>query len=407
VIPRLTRLAAFAVAAAITQPVHAKGNDELWEMTTKMEMEGMPMGMPAQTREVCMEAGKTEAAVPKGDSDCRTTNVKHSGSKTTFRMECTGREKMTGEGEITRTKDRMSGTIHLKGAEMDMKQSFSGRRIGSCDAKTHRQAQMEQAQKPIEEARTKGCSDSVEALEPSAFRPLPNEAEMSPEQRAAMRKVVGCDDYRKKFIAKAEGVAKSMRNPKGYLAAYDRYRHLDDALRFSGLDPKKIQTAACKSGVSQRDWDFVSRHCPVEAKQVADKNCIGRDYTEVMQNTTEEFRGLCSRHATQRNQAAVVEPPADTATCKARLRDRDWRFVGARCPDEAKSVAAERCVGRDYTEVMVNVAEEFRTICARYAPQRGHAAAPGSAPEQKKSEESTTGKAIKEGTNVLRKFLNF
>jgi len=339
VIPaRLARLAALCAAVAITPLAHAKGNDELWEMTTKMEIQGMPMGMPAQTSQVCMKAGKTESAVPKGDSDCRMVGVKHSGSKTSFRMECTRPEKMTGTGEVTRTKDRMSGTIRLKGDEMDMTQSFSGRRIGSCDAASYQQQQVAQMEQPLKEARAKSCSEAVDALDPSTFMPLPNEAEMSPEQRAAMRRMAGCDDYKDKFCAKAGDVGKSMRAPKGYLAAYQRYRHLDDALRLCKLDPKTIQAAACKSGVKQRDWQFVSDRCPAEAKDIAAANCVGRDYTEVMQKTPEEFQNLCSRHA----------------------------------------------------------------------PQRGTAAAPRSAPaENKASEESATEGAIKEGANVLRKFLKF
>jgi hypothetical protein len=30
-----------------------QGQDELWEVTTKMEMAGMPMAMPPQTQQIC------------------------------------------------------------------------------------------------------------------------------------------------------------------------------------------------------------------------------------------------------------------------------------------------------------------------------------------------------------------
>jgi hypothetical protein len=258
-------------------------------------------------------------------------------------MECTEPEKMTGEGEIERSKDRMSGTMRLKGKDMDMKQSFSGRRVGSCDAKTHARQQIEQYEKPMQEARAKNCTESIDKLDPRVFMTQPYEANLSAEQKAAMRKSSGCDDYKAKFCAKAKEVGKTMREPKGYAAAHSRYRQIDDALSTCGEDPKTIQAAACKSGVAKRDWQFVGDRCPAEAKTVAAKNCVGRDYTEVMANAPEEFRALCSRYAAQRGSAA----PA---------------------------ARSER----------------------------------GSEPAEKKSgDESATESAIKEGTNVLRKFLKF
>jgi len=338
---RLARLAALCAAVAITPLAHAKGNDELWEMTFKMEMEGMPMAMPSQTSKVCMEAGKTEAAVPKGDSDCRMSNVKHSGSKTSFRMECTQPEKMTGTGEITRTKDRMSGTISLKGDDMNMKQTFSGRRIGSCDAKTHAQSQrqelMGQHTNSVRAQYDQACAEAVQKLDPNAFVDPPLPAEMSEQEKAEIRAMTGCLKVKPKFCAKAKEVGKAMRTAKGNVGARAKYAKLEEALRLCSVDIAPITAAACKDGVRSRDWQFVSDHCPAEAGEVAAANCVGRDYTEVMSKTPEEFRNLCSRHA----------------------------------------------------------------------PQRGMAAAPRSEPAQSKGEESATGNAIKEGTNVLRKFLKF
>jgi hypothetical protein len=344
VIPaRLARLAALCAAVAITPLAHAKGSDELWEMTFKMEMEGMPMSMPAQTSKVCMEAGKAESAVPKGDSDCRMSNVKHSGSKTSFRMDCTQPEKMTGTGEITRTRDRMSGTISLKGDETNMKQTFSGRRVGSCDAKTHTQAQFKemkaQQMNPVAAQYRQACAEGVEKLDPTIFDEKPFMAEgMSEQDKAEIRDMVSCDKVKPKFCAKAKEAGSTMRTAKGNARARAKYAKLEQALRLCRVDIAPIQAAACKDGVRSRDWQFVSDQCPAEAKDVAAANCVGRDYTEVMSKTPEEFRNLCSRHA----------------------------------------------------------------------PQRGMAAAPRSAPaETKAGEESATGSAIKEGTNVLRKFLKF
>ena len=57
--------AASAFALAFAGHAHAQsqtrmfkagsGPDELWDVTTKMEMPGMPMALPAQTSQVCLK----------------------------------------------------------------------------------------------------------------------------------------------------------------------------------------------------------------------------------------------------------------------------------------------------------------------------------------------------------------
>jgi hypothetical protein len=37
-----------------------QGPDDLWEITSKMEMAGMPFAMPPQTSRVCLQKGKQE-----------------------------------------------------------------------------------------------------------------------------------------------------------------------------------------------------------------------------------------------------------------------------------------------------------------------------------------------------------
>ena len=72
----------------------AEGTDEQWEITTKMEMKGMPMAMPAMTNQTCLPKNRKsdEDLVPKDkNSDCKMSDVKHSGNKMTFKMACTGK----------------------------------------------------------------------------------------------------------------------------------------------------------------------------------------------------------------------------------------------------------------------------------------------------------------------------
>ena len=90
----------------------AAGDDESWEISTKMDMPGM--AMPAVTHVSCLPKGgayKPDSG-PK-DKSCQMTDVKVSGNTTSWKMQCSGKEPMTGSGEMTRTADTMKGTMKI------------------------------------------------------------------------------------------------------------------------------------------------------------------------------------------------------------------------------------------------------------------------------------------------------
>ena len=112
----------------------AAGSDELWEMTTKMDMPGMPM--PAITQTVCLRKGESykPGKVPH-QKNCVMTDHKVIGDKTTWKMHCSGRDAMDGSGEVTRTEKTMKGSMKLSSKDIQMTQTISGKRIGTCQAK--------------------------------------------------------------------------------------------------------------------------------------------------------------------------------------------------------------------------------------------------------------------------------
>lgn len=120
-------------------PAMAAGSDELWAVSSKMDMPGMPMGMPGQTSNVCLKKGNEKDpnnAIPKNnDQDCKMSDVKIVGNKTTWKMKCDGRKPMEGEGEMTRGNGSYSGktVFHMKRRDMTM--VYEGKRIGTCQAK--------------------------------------------------------------------------------------------------------------------------------------------------------------------------------------------------------------------------------------------------------------------------------
>ncbi len=103
-------------------------------------MPGMPVGMGESTITICLAKGA--AKDPKQlvkQEGCEMTNLKTSGSKTTWKMRCDrDGEVMTGSGEVTQKPDSYQGVTRLSGQSegkaINMTANYQGKRIGtSCD----------------------------------------------------------------------------------------------------------------------------------------------------------------------------------------------------------------------------------------------------------------------------------
>jgi len=131
----MIRRAAPAVLAAcltlLASPASAQGPDELWEITTKISMDGM--SMPAMPTKVCRKKGDD---VPAADKNCRTFDVKTVGNRTTWKSECTGDNPMTGTGEMTRGKGSYTAKLTMKSKdEGTMVMDYTGKLAGNCKSR--------------------------------------------------------------------------------------------------------------------------------------------------------------------------------------------------------------------------------------------------------------------------------
>ena len=105
----------------------------LWETTSQMVMEGLPMAMPPNTLKICTARVWTQPP-PGGDQSCVNTNFHRDGNHATWTMQCSGQMPMTGTGEITfEGTDAYSGMITATADGMNMKIKLSGKKIGTCD----------------------------------------------------------------------------------------------------------------------------------------------------------------------------------------------------------------------------------------------------------------------------------
>ena len=127
-------LAAGATAAQAAPVI----NPGLWEITTRMDMPGMPASMGQHASQICYRPSDVQDAartVPK-DRNCDIKDYKLSGNTASWRMECRGETQMSGSGTFTYSGNSYSGSTELSmkqgGRTMNMKQTYSARRIGDC-----------------------------------------------------------------------------------------------------------------------------------------------------------------------------------------------------------------------------------------------------------------------------------
>jgi hypothetical protein len=275
-------LAGLAMAAF----AHAQGGtDELWDMTTRMEMAGMPGGGQSFSNQVCMKKGQTQPDRMSQDRNCKVADMRTVGNKTTWRIECAGRDPVTGEGEVTRTRDSMNGRMRMQGKRgnesFDMTTVMSGRLVGTCDAEAqNRQMQAMAAAGSAQVAQM--CKESMDKYTTVMF-----EGQSAP-----------CKEQKAEYCARVGKTAQSMRKPAGYRAAMKNQglqrEGFEQAGRACNVDTAAVVADACKSAASGRDWEFVAGYCPEQAQAIAAEHCAGRRYTEVMNS---EYKAVCQQYA--------------------------------------------------------------------------------------------------------------
>lgn len=242
---------------------------EYWEITNKMEMPGMPFAMPATTMKVCIpKGGENDPQKTSGDKDCKMTDVKTVGNKTTWKARCDRKgEIMTGSGEQTTTANGYQGKMKFSGKsggeDMNMNMAFSGKRLGSsCDS--------EEAGKKI---KAQICDKSRYITTADWI----TNADLILQQNSA------CADQRSQLCDMVR------RDTPKDVRAYDALLMHDQQMgsnisvaRECKLDMKATTKSICKK-LDADNYGQLSAHCPAEAKafRVAQRRreCEGRSYT--------------------------------------------------------------------------------------------------------------------------------
>ncbi len=138
------RLLLATIALAVLAPVSAQTAKpepgDLWEITMKMDMPGMPAGaMAPRTSQSCQpklkERGKEPPPPQMGDGkDCKATDMSVKGDTRTWKFTCA--EGVSGTGKVTaKGPDAWEAESEVTMAAMggrSMKSTMSGKRVGDC-----------------------------------------------------------------------------------------------------------------------------------------------------------------------------------------------------------------------------------------------------------------------------------
>ncbi len=272
----LCMMAGLLSAAACAAP------GEYWEITSKMEMPGMPFAMPANTMKVCIPKGaENDPRKTSGDKDCQMTDIKTVGNKTTWKARCDhDGEVMTGSGEQTTSANGYDGKMQFAGKshgrDMNMKMAFNGKRIGgSCDT-----------EEMVNKAKAQMCDSSR----------YHSTSEWISGADLFLQKDSPCGEQRKQLCDLVRKDAPT--DAQAYNALLMHEKHMSGNVSIAKeckLDMTATTKAICKT-FNGKNYADLSAHCPAEAKTYREaqrrKDCEGRSYTA--QTRAEDLRKCLS-----------------------------------------------------------------------------------------------------------------
>lgn len=258
---------------------------EYWEVTSKMEMPGMPFAMPGTTTKVCIaKGGEKDPGKSTGDKDCQATDVKTVGNKTTWKMRCNhDGEVMTGSGEQTTNANGYDGKMQFSSSSQkrggNMTMAFSGKRVGGkCDseemAAMGKKMQAEHQKSMAQACDTSGNHSTADWIHNSSSAIQPGMEKLCPGQHKQL-----CDLVRKDAPRDVEAYSA--------LADYEQQVQQSRGVMVSMAKACKLDMAASTKSICKKfnggNYQKLSAHCPAEAKHYREvqrrKDCEGREYT--------------------------------------------------------------------------------------------------------------------------------
>jgi len=127
-----------AILSALVIPAAGFAADTMregyWELTTTMEMPGLPMNMPPTKLKHCYTEDdvKDQKRTITTDKNCTVTDLKQSGNKVSWKMKCTGENAGVFSGETVYSRDAYASTMKMQTQGQTMNMKVKGKRLGAC-----------------------------------------------------------------------------------------------------------------------------------------------------------------------------------------------------------------------------------------------------------------------------------
>lgn len=273
--------------------------DEQWEITTAVEMTGMPMAMsmPPTTTKVCVPPGEQsrEKLVSSGDKNCKVSNFRTSGNSSSFHIECGPPNKMSGDGQVSWSGDSYKGSLKarstMEGMTMDMKITYNGRKTGACtgDSVNVRalQAQAKNAQVNQAVYTNRMCQEIVNNL---AWQGSEYMGQTCPNLKPAI----------------CQALTARVNDPLGFMKLQQEGQ-LEGVAGYCGQDAVALKQQACQAAKSQKRWDAAGALCgdDPELAAVARQECGGLNFTAMpSEDPRRGMMAFCSRYAPKKPAAA-------------------------------------------------------------------------------------------------------
>ncbi len=312
------RIAASALGLLLPFACIAADDGELWEVTSKMNIPGMPAGMAGMgqaPQRVCNSKNPREDATRRPDTkDCKVTDFKETGTRVQITMTCPD-GRMVIDQTYNAARTEYKSTMKMTSKDGDMVINASGRKLGTCDVAQTNKAREDKSKKMIAQGDaqmasvnrqmaenqrkqaagvTKSCTEAATDMNAAKF-PLC--------YSAAHAKTLSCAD-KQVFDAMVPPEAKAVCDAKkgeycqklqteaGYmLAARATSQGVEGGSALCGLQPAKLTATLCAHALKTEVYNFLGRHCPAEAKPLFAKHCAGRDYTNLQDR---KARNMCT-----------------------------------------------------------------------------------------------------------------
>jgi len=280
---------------------HAAGNDDLWEVTSQMNVPGMPAGMGGQKHQVCAEKGDPKKAMQsRGNEKCKMTDFKQSGNKYTMTMECPD-GTATIENTFNAAHTEYNGTVKMTSKRGDMTMTMAGKKVGTCDAQVAKAQRDEKvAQQKQQVAGIQAQSAAIVAQ--SQAQEMANCQDAVDSMRMEKLGMYGrCDQvggYCQQMLANEHAKPVATKCMASQAEFCKRYQTLDGFAKAKGdeqaakmckVSRDQLIAKGCPQAAQAENLSYLAQFCPAQAKGLAKAQCTGFSYTSKAKTKYSDF----------------------------------------------------------------------------------------------------------------------